>query len=335
LPFDNERVIARLPGPPYQFLDRIVSIQNCEPWELKPGGVIEAEYDVPHDAWYFSENRQITMPFSVLLEVALQPCGWLAAYLGSALTSETDLSFRNLGGSAIQYIPVTSDIGTLTTRVTITNVSTSGGMIIQNYDYDVSSEQGIIYKGDTYFGFFSKQALANQVGIRDAALYQLTTEEISGSNQFAYPDVAPYPDDKMRMIDTISYFDADGGPTGLGYIKGTAKVDPEDWFFKAHFYQDPVWPGSLGLESFIQLLKIVAIEKWGLDEVQFESMALNEPHKWFYRGQILPVDSIVTVEATIKHVDNEEKLIKADGFLSVDGRTIYQMTDFTLRIQKL
>ncbi len=40
------------------------------------------------------------MPFAVLLEVALQPCGWLAAYLGSALTSPVDLSFRNLGGTA-------------------------------------------------------------------------------------------------------------------------------------------------------------------------------------------------------------------------------------------
>jgi PfaB family protein len=335
LPFDDERVIARLPGPPYQFLDRIVSIKNCEPWQLKSGGIIEAEYDVPKDAWYFSDNHQTTMPFSVLLEVALQPCGWLAAYLGSALTSDTDLSFRNLGGSAVQYIPVTTDTGTLTTRVIITKVSTSGGMIIQNYDYEVFSEQGIIYKGDTYFGFFSKQALANQVGIKDAALYQPTTGEISRSIQYAYPDVAPYPVNKMRMIDTISFFDTKGGPSGLGFIRGTAKVDPEDWFFKAHFYQDPVWPGSLGLESFIQLLKVVAIEKWGLDEVQFESMALNEPHNWFYRGQILPVDSIVTVEASIKHVDNKEKLIKADGFLSVDGRTIYQMTDFTLRIQKL
>ncbi len=36
--------------------------------------------------WYFAANRQATMPFAVLLEIALQPCGWLAAYLGSALT---------------------------------------------------------------------------------------------------------------------------------------------------------------------------------------------------------------------------------------------------------
>ena len=36
----------------------------------------------------------------ILLEAALQPCGWMAAYLGAALTSPTDLCFRNLGGKA-------------------------------------------------------------------------------------------------------------------------------------------------------------------------------------------------------------------------------------------
>ena len=56
--FDSERIIARLPGPPYQFLDRITEISNCQPWELTAGGVIEAQYDVPADEWYFAENRQ-------------------------------------------------------------------------------------------------------------------------------------------------------------------------------------------------------------------------------------------------------------------------------------
>ena len=44
-----------------------------------------------------------SLPFAILLEVALQPCGWLAAYMGSALNSDEDLKFRNLGGSACQH----------------------------------------------------------------------------------------------------------------------------------------------------------------------------------------------------------------------------------------
>ncbi len=69
-----------MPGPPLLMIDRITRVE-AEPWKLKAGGVIEAEYDVPPDAWYFSADRQDCMPFVMLLEAALQPCGWLAAYL--------------------------------------------------------------------------------------------------------------------------------------------------------------------------------------------------------------------------------------------------------------
>ncbi|MDZ4684632.1 MAG: beta-ketoacyl synthase N-terminal-like domain-containing protein, partial [Planctomycetaceae bacterium] len=168
--FDEGRVIARLPGPPFQFLDRITSIKDCEPWQLAAGGVIEAQYDVPPEAWYFAANRQRRMPYAVLLEAALQPCGWLAGYLGSALTSDVDLSFRNLGGKATQFRDVTPDSGTLTTTVKITRVSQSAGMIIQHYDFDLRQNGEPVYVGNTYFGFFAKAALANQVGIRDAGV---------------------------------------------------------------------------------------------------------------------------------------------------------------------
>ncbi len=334
--FDFERKIARLPGPPYKFLDRIISINDCEQWELKAGGVIEAEYDVPADEWFFTEDNQPYMPFAVLLEVALQPCGWLAAYLGSALTSDTDLSFRNLGGKATQYIKVSPGIGTLTTSVKITNVSQSGGMIIQTFDYEMRSEQGLVYKGDTYFGFFSKQALADQVGIREVEPYTPSKSEQSCGTSFTYPTNAPMPADMMRMVDDISLYIPDGGPNGLGFIEGTANVNEEAWFFKAHFYQDPVWPGSLGLESFMQLLKVFAWERWQ-DELEqgqfsFESMALNQMHEWVYRGQILPVDDKVTIQAVITEIDDQIRTVKADGFLTVDGRIIYQMKDFALRI---
>ena len=334
--FDEKRKIARLPRPPYQFLDRITSIKNCEPWQLKAGGVIEAEYDVPIDAWYFQENRQTRMPFAVLLEVALQPCGWLAAYLGSALTSDIDLSFRNLGGNGTQLLAVTPNAGILTTSIKITNVSQSGGMIIQNYNMEVRGNAGIVYQGDTYFGFFTKQSLIEQVGIRDTTPYEPDETSYARGISFPYPDTAPYPKNMMRMISHVSLFDPQGGPNGLGFIRGTTGVNAESWFFQAHFYEDPVWPGSLGLESFIQLLKFVAIERWGSKEkpeqCEFETMALNEKHHWIYRGQIIPKDEEVTVQAVITSIDQDSKLIRADGFLTVDGRIIYQMNDFALRI---
>ncbi len=327
--FDSERVIARLPGPPFQFLDRITAIE-AEPWKLVAGGEIEARYDIPEGAWYFAAERNPHMPFAVLLEAALQPCGWLAAYLGSALTSTEDLKFRNLGGSAVAAEPVTPHTGTLVTRIRITKVSSSGGMIIQHYDMDVRAAGQVIYRGDTYFGFFRAEALANQIGIRDAALYRPGQEELARARSFDYPREAPFPDDRLRMIDRIDVFIPDGGPHGLGFIEGSQPVDPSTWYFQAHFYQDPVCPGSLGLESFLQLLKVKAAERWGVEpgtEFRYES---SLPHRWMYRGQVLPTDHRVVVQAVITEIDDQHRRLKADGFLTVDGRTIFQMNDFTL-----
>src|SRR6185503_17164053 len=326
--FDQGRVIARLPGPPYQFLDRITEIR-AEPWKILPGGECEAQYDVPPDAWYFAANRQDDMPFAVLLEIALQPCGWLAAFMGSALTSEVDVSFRNLGGTATQLARVDADSGTLSVRAKLTRASSSAGMIIQFFDYEVRAGRRPVYKGDTYFGFFPKVALLKQEGLKDPARYQPPADQLGRGRALEFPQAAPYPAGRLRMLDRITSWIPDGGPKGLGYIRATRRVSPDEWFFKAHFHQDPVVPGSLGLESFLHLLRFIAAERWG--ESLCETVATGERHEWIYRGQVIPADCEVTVEAIITAVDEKRRLLRADGYLSVDGRVIYGMKDFTLR----
>ncbi|MDD2310206.1 MAG: beta-ketoacyl synthase N-terminal-like domain-containing protein [Desulfuromonadaceae bacterium] len=331
--FDSGRKIARLPGPPFQFMDRVTAVSGI-PWQMTAGAIVETQYDLPADAWFFAAERQMRMPFSVLLEIALQPCGWLAAYVGSALTSPKDISFRNLGGTAVQHRAVTPDSGVLTCSATIKKVATSGGMIIQEYDFSVADEQGVLYEGDTMFGFFAKEALANQVGIHDAKPYLPTSGEITRGRSLPYPEAAPFPEKQLRMIDRIELFVPDGGPQELGYISGVKDVDPAEWFFKAHFYEDPVTPGSLGLESFIQLVKFAVVERWGWQDGDIISAAAVEHnYSWLYRGQVVPTNSRVTVSAWITAVDEQQRILTADGFLAVDGKLIYQMNDFTVKME--
>lgn len=328
--FDGPRKIARLPGPPYQFLDRIVEIHG-QPWKLVAGPEIEAEYDVPAGEWYFGANRQGDLPFAVLLEIALQPCGWLAAYLGSALTSEIDLRFRNLGGSAVQLAPVFPGVGTLTTRVKITKVSSSGGMIIQNFDYEMRSGSGPVYRGNTYFGFFSAAALGQQVGVRDAKLYAPTGAELGRARASEFPRAWPFASEQLRMVDRVECHVPDGGPAGLGFVRGTKRVNVAEWFFQAHFFEDPVMPGSLGLEAFLQLAKFLAAERWGTPPgTRLEAVAVRQPHEWVYRGQVIPTNKVMTVEAVVTAADDQRKLLRVDGFLLVDGRVIYAMKNFTV-----
>jgi 3-hydroxymyristoyl/3-hydroxydecanoyl-(acyl carrier protein) dehydratase len=329
---DGRRFIARLPAPPFNFLHRIVRIEGAGAWQLRPGGTAVAEYDVPPDAWYFAADRQRRMPYAVLLEVALQACGWLAAYLGSALVSEVDLRFRNLGGEARPDTPIRPDAGTLTTTVTITDVSRSGDMILQRFDFRIENRGRCVFEGKTYFGFFSEAALAGQVGIRDSDPWRPDPAESAAAEAFAFPAGAPFPDAQLRMVDRIDCYLPRGGPEGLGFIRGTTRVDPDAWFFKAHFLGDPVWPGSLGLESLIQLLKTVAAKRWNLaPDTEFEAALLGKRHRWVYRGQVVPADHEVTVEATVTRIEDGSRLILADGYLMIDGRTIYQMSDFGLR----
>ena len=350
--FDVDRRIARLPGPPYKFLDRITEI-HAEAWQLTPGGWIEAQYDVPPDGWYFLANRQSSMPFAIVLEIALQPCGWLAAYLGSALRSREDLSFRNLGGTATLYEEVFGGAGTLTVRVRITKVAEAGGMIVQSYDMQVWREGRIVYDGETQFGFFSSAALAQQVGIRDAAdrLYVPDADETRRGRRFALETLAPLtPDDTrvapadeeaalparaLRMIDDVELFVPDGGPHGLGFIRGVKQIDPREWFFTAHFYQDPVCPGSLGFESFLQLLKVVALERWGdlRQTHRFQPILIGRAHTWVYRGQIIPTNHRVEVDVVVTHIeDGPTPMVSGSGFLKVDGIPIYEMQDIGVRL---
>jgi 3-hydroxymyristoyl/3-hydroxydecanoyl-(acyl carrier protein) dehydratase len=324
--FDEGRFVARLPRPPFSFIDRVTRIE-AEPYKMVAGSSVEAQYDVPADAWYFESERQPTMPFAVLLEVALQSCGFVAAYVGSALTSPVDLAFRNLEGQAEILGVVTPDSGTLTTRVRLLRVASSGGMIIQTYEFAVRGECGEIYRGQTTFGFFSRDALAQQVGIREAKPY-----EVHGGKGFDYPRQAPFPDDRLRMIDRIECFLPEGGPDGLGLIEGRKIVDPDEWFFQAHFYQDPVWPGSLGLEAFLQLLKAAAVECWPNCRNGRFLACPAKPHRWRYRGQVVPTNTEVTVQGVITARDDATRTLTADGFLLVDGLIIYQMNDFALRI---
>ncbi|MFA6544112.1 MAG: beta-ketoacyl synthase N-terminal-like domain-containing protein, partial [Limisphaerales bacterium] len=326
------RRIARLPRAPYQFLDRVTEIRGCEAFKMIAGGEVTADYDVPPGEWYFAANRQGDMPFAVLLEIALQPCGWLSAYLGSALTSGDDLSYRNLGGSGTQFAPVRPGVGTLTTRIKNTRLSSSAGMIIQWFDFEVSAGAQKIYRGDTYFGFFPKAALEKQEGIKGAKLYEPTPAELARAKSLAYPTTAPFADTMLRMVDEIPVFIADGGPQRLGFIRGTKRVVADEWFFQAHFYQDPVVPGSLGLESFLQLLKFAAVERWGhAPTLRWEAVAMNTKHEWTYRGQVIPRDALVTVEAVVTAVDDATRTLTGEGFLCVDGRVIYGMKNFVVR----
>ncbi len=248
---------------------------------------------------------------------------------------KTTLKFRNLSGAGRQSLAVTRESGTLSTRSRVTKISSTAGMILQHYEFTVDSHEGRVYEGHAEFGFFHPRALEQQVGIRDATLYLPSDHSQAAAASTAVPDEAPFPDATWRMVDRVEAMAYSGGPHGHGFIVGSTTVDPAAWFFKAHFLDDPVWPGSLGLESLLQLLKVWSAQRWSAGPSSvFESPAIGQPHRWTYRGQIVPANRRVTVEAVIKACDDRSQTVVADGYLTVDGKIIYQMNDFSIRLVK-
>ena len=347
--FDQEREIARLPRPPYFFMDQVIKADHPA-WQTAPGGWIESTFNIDKNDWYFTANHSDSMPFCILLEIALQPCGWLAAYGGAALLYDDRLHFRNLGGQACLNRNLYRDAGQIMVRVKMTDVSRAGGMIIENFEMEVLCRGAQIYTGTTNFGFFTSDALANQVGIRNPTAYQELDENPDGP-VILFENLSPLtPEDKiqgpdtgmpakaLRMIDEITHLDLNGGIHQNGCIQGVKKVDPEEWFFHAHFYQDPVCPGSLGVESFLQLIRFFLIEKFSLASDQYQPvMTENHPHEWVYRGQIIPSNSAIIVQAHIKEVlmDETGYTATADGALCVDGICIYEMKNFSMSLQPI
>lgn len=347
--FDSHRKVARLPGPPYHFMSRVTDLVG-QIGVVKSGAHVVVEYDVPSDAWYFAangaSNGNETMPNAVLMEVALQPCGWLASYIGCPLDSEVDLYFRNLDGTGTQHREVTPATGTLRTRVSLQSIAQAAGTIIVTFDGEIHADDGLVYSFDTVFGYFRREALQQQVGLpvteQQRRVVQLGCEapvvELRGRPEEFFGAGARLADPMLLMIDRVTGRWPTDGDAGLGRWRAVKDVDPAEWFFKAHFYQDPVQPGSLGIEMLLQLLQFAMLDlglgKQAGPSARFEPVALHTAITWRYRGQIVPTNSQITSQVEITRIarDDDAILAVADGSLWVDGKRIYAATNLGMRI---
>lgn len=311
--FDGTLRAPRLPAPPYLCMSRIVRVTGTQ-GEMRAGAGVVAEYEVPRDAWYLDAAG--VAPFAVLQEAALQPCGWLSSWAGCALASEEELRFRNLDGRGTQHSELHGG-ETLSTQATLTSVSASGGMIIVAFDVRCTVGARAVYTLKTVFGFFPRAALAAQAGLPRSELHEtLLRREANAVHELAEPSM-------LRMIDRV-----DGAwPEAM---RARKRVDAGEWFFKAHFFQDPVQPGSLGVQAMLQTL-----EQW-LRITRGASTAIAAPllgreHTWKYRGQVLPHHGEVAI--TVQVTEPGADYAIADASLWVDGERIYEASGIGVRLR--
>ena len=335
-PFDGTRRAPRLPDEPYHFISRILSVDSA-PGVPTKGGTVVAEYDVPADAWYFEDGRCGAVPLSVLIEILLQPCGWLSSYNGFAANRPDDVVFRNLDGTDVVLIRP-AGAGTLRVTSTLERFAEGGGSTIVFFDVVCTQGDDVVMTMKTAFGFFSPDALKNQVGLRvepgelEALSAPAPVSVAYGSDELrGDPSLAQ---GRLQVIDRLNFWPG-GGAGGLGRLVAEYDVHPEAWFFKAHFFQDPVQPGSLGLEAMQQAARAAArLAGLADDGSAFEPVAVDQTFSWKFRGQVVPTNTRTRSEVEILSTTRDDRgvLIVFQGSFWVDDLRIYETQGMGVRV---
>jgi 3-hydroxymyristoyl/3-hydroxydecanoyl-(acyl carrier protein) dehydratase len=141
----------------------------------------------------------------------------------------------------------------------------------------------------------------------------------------------------LLMLDQVTGFWPQGGSKAMGRLRAEKTVNISEWFFKAHFFQDPVQPGSLGVESIIQLLQFYMLHNNmhdGLDHPRFLPVAINSAVTWTYRGQVTPDKKRITVEMDIvdRGRDTQGAYAIAEAWLWADQLRIFHVRNLKIHI---
>lgn len=324
--FEHRR-LPRIPNGDLRLISRVLNIAG-KPGDIRPGAALVGEYDVPANAWFYGQNGHAgALPYAVLMEIALQPCGVLTAYLGSALLApETDFYFRNLDGTGqLRALP---DLRgrTITSQARLLSSTALRGVILQKFAFELACAGQMFYEGEASFGFFERKALENQAGL-DAAP---TPPWYQREGMTLQPRVC-LKRGPLDLLDAVQ-LSTQGGAHGQGYIHGRMAVNPQAWFFGCHFYQDPVMPGSLGVQAIHQAMGLYA-EQLG---ARGPLVPLAEhTTRWKYRGQITPQDREVQVEVSLREAAEGRDGLTLRGDASVwnGDRRIYAVEDVGIKRQ--
>lgn len=181
--------------------------------------------------------------------------------------------------------------------------------------------------------------IANRVSsspLYDRGLAMIDYAKFRARKQFAFEEILAFshgrlirdppegfasrlPTPPFLMVDRITQVERDGN---RGRIVAETDIGLDDWFFQCHFKDDPVQPGSLGLDAVWQLIgfycawsgAVGAGRALGCGEVVFE-------------GQIRPRDRLVRYEINIRRftllAETGAGIAVGDAEVFVDDQKIY------------
>ena len=139
------RIPPRTPCGDLQVVTQVVEVKGKR-LDLKNPSSCIAEYYVPEDAWYFIKNsHESWMPYSLIMEIALQPNGFISGYMGTTLKyPEKDLFFRNLDGSGDLVKQIDLRGKTIVNKSVLLSTTMAGGMIVQSFTFELLVEDEVL-----------------------------------------------------------------------------------------------------------------------------------------------------------------------------------------------
>jgi 3-hydroxyacyl-[acyl-carrier protein] dehydratase/trans-2-decenoyl-[acyl-carrier protein] isomerase len=127
----------------------------------------------------------------------------------------------------------------------------------------------------------------------------------------------------MLMFDRITKIAEEGGSVGKGVVEAEFDINPNLWFFKCHFFNDPVMPGCLGLDAMWQLAGFFLGWLGGVGKGR--ALGVGEVK---FTGMVLPTAKKVSYYIDMKRVIMRRLVLCiADGIMKVDGKVIYEAKD--------
>lgn len=338
----NGRQVPRIPNGDLLLFDRVLEIEG-QRHQLNAPARITTTCEVPQDVWYLRHNAYPYVPLSVLMEMALQPCGFLSAYLGTALSApDQDFLFRNLDGSATLLSDIDLRGQTVVNHASLRSTVIGAGTIIQSFSFCLSCNGVDFYRGESVFGYFPPAVMARQAGLEDQRTHAVIPDQDTLPRQDWDVQEKSKPHyrlsgGQLNFLDQIQV-SKNSGTFALGMVSAQKTVNPQDWFFDCHFYQDPVMPGSLGVEAIEQAMQAYSLACGLGSSFVSPHFSLNtgSTMQWKYRGQITRAHREMQIEVQIKNVQSAQghTTILADASLWADGKRIYEIINIGMDIRE-
>lgn len=343
----------RVPMPPYLFISRVLKLEakrGC----LEPC-YIEAEYDIPEDAWYALDGN---IPAAIAIE-ACHSVMFMASYLGIDFEMKGERLYRALSGTATFTDRLPKAGQTFRTELQINSFVRNGDTLVYFFvcNYFVGDRHFLELKSSA--GFFTPEELRNVPGatrtkidekIRSQIqkrsfepllpcsktafsvedLRQLSAGNLAACFGSAYQQNGLNPSIRfaspsIAMFDRVVSIDPKGGAWGLGLVVAEKEIDPEHWYLNCHFKDDYCLPGTLTCEGKIQLICFYMMYL-GLQtrtkDAEFVLMT-GLTQAGTNKGQVTPLKSKITFYLEVTDIGLEpEPYVIGEASAMFEGKTI-------------